>query len=242
MFPETEVAHLAKLLGYKKFERLCKLERADPARLATAVQSCTTTAHSLFFAPGWMYEISPYGFSVHRFWNKSDIHITQNYLVAFPNLDEKFLRTFFTGLEFIIFKLCHIVIENNRHGYHFETTATRHRIKKLKPHLGISKWNEYYALFDDVMFVRDAFAHSFVEIAKIKYKGVPLSQCFGHSYLGRQPRPFPVDNPSIFMDGVMEMFAPIEHLYMSCQLKQFDTNKLFILLDNLLKDRSLDRT
>ena len=103
----------------------------------------------------------------------------------------------------------------------------------------IPDWKRLSALFDGLFFVRDAFAHSFIELEEIKYDGVPLAHCFGDSYLGQTQRDAEARGASIFTDDLTTLFNPIMKLFCEHQLKQIDAKKFHKLCDRLLTTRSL---
>ncbi|MEA2895454.1 MAG: hypothetical protein QOJ84_1069 [Bradyrhizobium sp.] len=148
-----------------------------------------------------------------------------SYLIAFPELDEKFLRQAFTGLELVLYKICHIVLEDQKTDYHWETQKTRQRFRRIRTLLSVEDWKSFERLFDNVFFVRDAFAHSFIQLDEIKYDGVPLSDCFGDSYLGHTRRDGEIHGARIFTDDLTKLFEPIMRLFCEHQLKQIDAKK-----------------
>jgi hypothetical protein len=182
-------------------------------------------------------QITPYGTRLGIVFSRGKIH--ENYLLAHPNLDDKFLRQIFTGFELLLYKLCHIHFHEQSREYQWETEKTRQRIRRLKTVLDVSSWLDYTEGFDEIFFVRDAFAHSFIEIENIKYRGIPLSECFGNSYLGDSMRGAAADGARIFMDDVTILFEPIMNVFKTIQLRQIDERKFAKLCDRLLTSRSL---
>jgi hypothetical protein len=108
-----------------------------------------------------------------------------------------------------LYKLCHIHLHGQSREYQWESKKNRQRIRRLKTVLNVSSWSDYTEGFDEIFFVRDAFVHSFIEIENIKYRGIPLSECFGNSYLGDSMRGAAADGARIFMDDVTILFEPI---------------------------------
>jgi len=78
-----------------------------------------------------------------------------------------------------------------------------------------------------------------MEIEDIKYRGVPLSECFGDSYLGNHMRAAAAYGARIFMDDVRTLFEPIMDAFETVQLKQIDERKFAKLCDRLMTPRSL---
>jgi hypothetical protein len=130
--------------------------------------------YAILFFPGKCFQITPFGMSFAHALSRDDA----SYLIAFPDLDEKFLRQAFTGFELVLYKICHIVLEDQRTDYHWETQKTRQRFRRIRTLLSMEDWTSFERLFDNVFFLRDAFAHSFIQLDEIKYDGVPLSDCF----------------------------------------------------------------
>ena len=227
---------IAEALGYKKLDRLRELgSEKGNAALENFLKASIVEPYAIFFFPSMSFEITPYGMSLGLNLSRQDAI----YLIAYPELNEKFLRQVFTGFELVIYKICHIVLEDQKANYNWEKETTRQRMRRLEPILGLPNWDEFYRIFDDIFFVRDAFAHSFVPLNDIKYNGVPLSQCFGESFLGHTLDDAAQHGARLFTDDLKKLFEPIINLFCQHQLKQIDAQKFYKLCDRLLMSRSL---
>jgi hypothetical protein len=227
---------IAEALGYKKLQRLRHAgEKVDSDVLLDMIKSSIVDPYAILFFHGRCYQITPYGVNFAHALSRND----RNYLIAFPDLNEKFLREVFTGFELVLYKICHIVLEDQKAEYHWETQKTRKRFKRLRTLLAMQDWKDFERLFDNIFFVRDAFAHSFVSLEDIKYDDVPLRDCFGDSYLGHTRRESEVHGARIFTDDLTKLFEPIIKLFCEHQLKQIDARKLHKLCDRLLMQRSM---
>jgi hypothetical protein len=193
--------------------------------------------HVILFFPGKCFQITPFGASFAL--TMTTMGSDNNYLLTFPELDERFFRQVFTGFEFVVFKVCHIVLEEQKADYHWETEKTRQRIRRLQPLLNISDWDNYFQLFDEIFYVRDGFAHSFTPLDRLKYKGVPLSECFGKSFNDIDRRAAEQFGAGIFTDDLAKVFDPVMNLFTQHQLKQIDSLKFEKFCDKLLTPRSL---
>jgi hypothetical protein len=223
---------VADALGYDKIARLRRDVGNHESRvLLSVLESSMNNTNSLFFFPGKFYEISPFGTKLTHFMAKDSIYIS-NYIIAYPSLDEKFLRTLFTGIELLAFKLCHLLLENQKRGYHFETERFRARVRRMRGFLGITNWEHYLEICDEILFTRDAFAHSFLDIRDITYRDVPLRHCFDR---------LSNFNGKAFMEDVRLFVDPIHRVFSQHQLMQVDTDKLFRSCDQLIKRRTLAR-
>ena len=105
--------------------------------------------------------------------------------------------------------------------------------------VSVGNWREYVELFDEIFYVRDAFAHSFIDIENVKYRHVRLVDCFGNLYLGVSMRDAENHGARIFMEDVAALFAPIIRVFETIQLKQIDEKKFAKLCDRLMMSRSL---
>jgi hypothetical protein len=227
---------IAEALGYKKLDRLRKLDsKISSAALEDFFKTSIVEPYAIFFFPSMSFEITPFGMSIGINLSRQDAI----YLIAYPELSEKFLRQVFTGFELVIYKICHIVLEDQKANYSWEKETTRQRMRRLESILGLSNWDEFYGIFDDIFFVRDAFAHSFVPLENIKYNGVPLRECFGESYRGHTLDDATQYGARLFTDDLKRLFEPIINLFCQHQLKQIDAQKFFKLCDRLLMERSL---
>jgi hypothetical protein len=235
---KQDLLMIAEALGYRKIERLRNAEeKISNELLLDVLKASISEPYAILFFPGKCFQITPFGMSFAH--AASLLRACDNYLIAFPDLEEKFLRQAFTGFELLLYKTCHIVLEKSRPDYHFETEKTRQRIVRLQSVLSLADWEPYARLFDEIFFVRDAFAHSFIPLADIKYAGVPLSECFGSSFIGHTRRNAEAYGRRIFMDDLDKLYAPIMDLFREHQLKQVDAEKFHKLCDRLLMARSL---
>jgi hypothetical protein len=233
-----ELIQIAEALGYSKIERFKVFSKTlTPEAVNDILKSSISEPYAILFFTSKMMQITPFGTRLGIVFSHGKIN--ENYLVAHPELDDKFLRQIFTGFEFILYKLCHIHFHGQSRDYQWETEKTRQRIRKLETVLTVASWANYLELFDEIFFVRDAFAHSFVEIEEIKYRGVPLSDCFGDSFRGHSMRDAAAHGARIFMDDVSALFEPIMHVFKTIQLRQIDEVKFAKLCDRLMISRSL---
>jgi hypothetical protein len=230
-----DILMIADALAYKRLDRLRQADTVSDDVLLDILKSSITEPFAILFFPAKCFQITPYGLKFGHILSYRDA----DYLIAFPELDEKFLRQAFTGFEFVIYKICHLVLEDQNPEYRWETQSTRQRFRRLKPILSLSDWNSFYELFDNLFFVRDAFAHSFIELSDIKYDGVRLGDCFGDSHVGHTRRDAETAGARIFTDDLATIFSPIMKLFCEHQLKQIDAKKFHKLCDRLLIKRSL---
>jgi hypothetical protein len=235
----AELIEIAEALKYSKIERLRSFSKnVTPDGVNDIFKASISEPYAIVFLKSKLIQITPYGTRlsiVYSHGKKVD-----NYLLAHPDLTDKFLRQIFTGFELVLYKVCHIHIYEQSREYHWETEKTRQRIRKVKKLVAIDNWQEYLELFDEIFFVRDAFAHSFIDIDDIKYRHVRLADCFGDSYLGRSMRSAAEYGGRIFMDDVAALFAPIMSVFETIQLKQIDERKFAKLCDRLMTSRSLE--
>jgi hypothetical protein len=233
-----DILMIADALAYKKLERLRHMTGGvNDQLLLDILKASIVEPYAILFFPGKCFQITPFGASFASAW--AEARSGDNYLIAFPDLDEKFLRQAFTGFELVVYKVCHLVLENQKIEYQWETQTTRQRIRRLESLLAMPDWKMFSGLFDDIFFVRDAFAHSFIDLKDIKYRGVPLDFCFGDSFLGARRRKAEAQGARIFTDDLTELFDPIMKLFREHQLKQIDAKKFHKLCDRLLMSRSL---
>jgi hypothetical protein len=232
---KEELLTIATGLRYPKLERLEDwADNADHQVISDVIKSVIRAPYTILFFPGKCLQITPFGWSFTRFSTRES-----HYLLSQSALDEKFLRQAFTGLELVIYKICHIALEGQRSDYHFETQKLAPRFRRLRPLLNVPNWSDFEGLFDEISFVRNAFAHSFVPVEELLYCGVPLSACFGDSYLGRTSRDAEPLGARIFTDDLTELFSPVMDVFHKHQLEQIDEKKFERLCDRLLMKRSL---
>lgn len=229
------ILEIASALRYSKLERLkATYDRLGDRRLLDALQSCVSGPYAILFFPGQCLQLTPYGVEF-VYASHDDVH----YLTAFPQLDEKFLRTAFTGFELVLYKLCHIVLEGQRRDYHFERQKTAQRFRRLLDSIGDFDRKRLSFLFDNIFAVRDAFAHSFVPVERLQYRNVELRDCFGETYLGNTRDGGLAVGETSFVQDLRELFVPFISLFIENQLDQLDAEKFSKLCDALLMERSL---
>jgi hypothetical protein len=225
---------VAEALGYDKITRLRRdIDNHNDQILISVLEGSINSTNALFFFPGEFYEISPFGTRITSFISR-DVAYLSSYIISYPTLDEKFLRRLFTGIELLAFKICHLLLEGQKRGYHFESESLRKRVHRMKNILEVPDWERYLGIFDEILFTRDAFAHSFMDIFDITYKGIPLKACFdriSNAAMGG----------TIFMNDVRFFFDPIYRVFSQHQLDQVDKEKLFRSCDQLIKRRTLAR-
>jgi hypothetical protein len=233
---KQDVLSIAEALDYKKLERLRNAgDNVSSDALLGILRSCIVEPYAILFFPGKCFQITPFGMSFTRFLSNKDV----NYLIAHADLNEKFLRQVFTGFELVLYKICHIVLEDQKPEYHWETQKTRARFRRLRDLLVVPDWAEFQCLFDEIFYVRDSFAHSFIPLDEIKYNSVALKDCFGYSYVGRQLSDGKSYGARIFTEDLERLFEPIMKLFYLHQLKQIDAKKFHKLCDRLLMRRSM---
>jgi hypothetical protein len=207
-----ELIEIANALNYSKIERLKAFSKTIMAEAVNDIlKSSISEPYAILFFTSKLMQITPYGTKLGIVFSRGKIN--EDYLLAHPELEDKFLRQIFTGFELLLYKLCHIHLHGQSRDYQWETEKTRQRIRKLETVLTVPSWSDYIEVFDEVFFVRDAFAHLFVEIENIKYRGVPLSECFGDSYRGYSMRGAAAHGARIFMDDVSILFGPIMSVF-----------------------------
>lgn len=116
---------------------------------------------------------------------------------------------------------------------------TKQRIKYIAQHVDGIKGQVLCELFDEIWFVRDSFAHSFVKLENIKYGTEKLNKCFSDNYSGRSSITNRDQDVRIFMVDVRVFVDQLVTLFITHQMEQIDKNKFFRLCDRLLKQRSL---
>jgi hypothetical protein len=229
---------VARELGYPKLERLAAWTNSNFEKANDLIQASVRTERAILFFPGAMFEVSPFG-SIHRYFLLKADARDDNYLLFGPNLDEKYLRRLFTGIELIVFKLYHIACTSSNPNVHFEQFKTKQLLNRLRTILNLQNWAEYIEIFDELFFVRNAFVHPFVGLENITYRGVRLRDCFGDSYLGHS---YDLDSDDVrkFTDDVRAFVKPLIENFCRFQLEQIDKEKLFRLCNSILKARSLN--
>jgi hypothetical protein len=226
---------LAKDLGYKKVAKIEAMETRERYDLLNfALTHSIRGTYAILFKQSSMVQITPYGTNYAISYSQKQ---ARHYLTMHPKLDEKYFREIFTSFEMIIFKICHIFYEDMRHDYTFESQKTSQRLKRLKGLAGFEDWDAYQKLFDEIWYVRDAFAHTFIELNEVCYRQVPLNACFGTTYTGAV-----YDEVEFrFSEDVEKMFDPLLALFMTRQVEQIDSKKFTALCDAALRPRTLGR-
>ena len=231
---------LAKELNYDKVQRLEEILEEKYGELNEIVQSSSKETLSIIFLEGLFLEVTNKNVYCHYFYERNR-RPTIDYITIRPELDEKFLRKVFTGLELILYKICHVILEDQRRSYNFEHQKTTPRFNRLKEHVQVENWLYYREIFGEIISARNYFSHSFIDVEKIPYRGVPLDVCFGRSSKGRRQGFLPSTLGFTFVDDLRFLITPLLNLFSSHQLKQIDREKFFKLCDHLLKSRSLIR-
>jgi hypothetical protein len=221
---------VASELGYKKTDRVIA-SVADYDHAIGIISRAKLGAHALIFnSPTDFFEVSEYGHSI-TLAGVGQNRPNQNHVTRWPELSEAFLRNLFTGTELLAFKACHIIFENQRYDYNWETEKTRIRVKKLLKHIDPSSAADRIADFEEIFYTRDAFAHTFVEIKNIKYKNTPLEYCFSKDSVH--------STDFNFIDDVDVFLKPIFGIFIERQWEQFDKNRFCALCDAEVRTRSL---
>lgn len=139
-------------------------------------------------------------------------------------LTDSDVRDFFTLLEFLVFKLVHISIENNRNDYFFATAddlGCWDRIKQLRTLGYIS--NKEKDILSRLLEVRNKFAHTINSLSHIPYRGYSLNDSF--SKKGRNMIDLGVTY--YFDEDAYRISQKLLDLYQPIQDKQLD--KTFFL-------------
>jgi hypothetical protein len=125
---------IAAALDYDKLPRLQRdLPNYSHDFIVQALNASMNHTNNILFFPGKFYEIGIFGVKFYHFFAKG-IN-PDNYILSFPMLDKKFLRRLFTGIELVVFKLCHLTIEDHRRNYHFRNGAASAKGKKITANL-----------------------------------------------------------------------------------------------------------
>jgi len=247
-------------LQYKKRARISSARNVSEGDFLKILESSIRSESAIFFFDNLFFEIGTYGSSYHTYLPGSDCNggpfdprvprserkgPVSGFLTHDQDIDDKYFRKLFTGIEFIAYKLCHIIEYNFNYEYNFETEKAIARIKKLSKRFcelkcGLDE-QLYISNLNEVWFVRNSFAHSFVDLEIIKYRGVELRRCFGKSCKGRGDIFNEGFCGNIFMNDVHSLLEPLVSLFVYYQLEQIDSNKFFRLCDHRLKEKSLTR-
>jgi hypothetical protein len=203
------------------------------------LQHSITDSFAIFFFPALFYELSTFGARIHH-WMARDQN-DYNFLMHDARLDEKSLRRIFTGIELIVFKLFVLSTEGLSSRYDFESEKTKVRFGKLVRARVLDE--AFRDVFDEVLFTRNAFSHSFLDVGEIAYKTKPLHDCFGVSGVGRvHLNHDQFDNPNdtgVFLFDTKRLTDHLVDRFRAVQFKQIDQEKLFKLCDRLLRERKM---
>jgi hypothetical protein len=153
---------------------------------------------------------------------------------------KKSLRRIFTGIELFLFKLRVLTDTSLGRRYDFESEKVLQRFNKLMNSGIIDR--KFQKTFAEINHTRDAFAHSFLDVEDLNYRGHPLSACFGASYLSSRldRRIFKSSNmDGVFMFDVGEFTDALIAKFCEVQFGQLDVEKLFMLCDRLLRERKM---
>ena len=127
----AELIEIAEALNYSKLERLRLFSKTITPNVANDIlKASISEPYAILFFKAKLMQITPYGtrLSIVYSPHKSE----ENYLLAHPELSDKFLRQIFTGFELVLYKLCHIHLHEQSRDYQWETEKTRQRIRKIR--------------------------------------------------------------------------------------------------------------
>lgn len=190
----------------------------------------------MFLGNGEFYFISPYEtratfFSTRTLYDNS-------FITHHPSLEEKFLRRLFTGIEYLVFKIYHLVVKELDFRYTFEQGRTKARLNAIRDLIGFD--SNYIRTFDAIFRARDAFAHSFIDVNEIKYHGIELNICFGHTHSGRMNEQELPNGSPIFMDDVIEIVMPLDKYFKTIQFEQIEKNKFLSIIQKQMTGHTLE--
>ena len=153
---KVELIEIAEALKYSKIERLkafCKHITGETVN--DILKALIAEPYAILFFDRKLIQITPYGTRLAIVMSHGKSRV--NYLLAHPQLDDKFLRQIFTGFEFVLYKLCHIHLHGQSREYQWETEKTRQRIRRVKTVITVANWAEYTELFDEIFFCKRRF-------------------------------------------------------------------------------------
>jgi hypothetical protein len=108
---EEELRQIGRALGYKKIERVISAAEDKNFEVGSEIlRHSIRDNYAILFINSTTIQISPYGFNLSVAFPKGSI---ENNITKHPKLDEKFLRTVFTGFELILYKTCCIVFTHS---------------------------------------------------------------------------------------------------------------------------------
>jgi hypothetical protein len=230
---------LSPLLSELEYPRLKKWNESSQGRQTDVLQllrSSIKGSFAIFCLHATFFEISTFATKIHHWMTeKPDDY---NFLTHSLSLDEKGLRGLFTGIELLLYKLD--VLSRDVPGERFEGGKTIKRFNSLVKSNVLP--GELKQLFDEVMFTRDSFAHSFLDVREITYYGVPLGSSFGTGRLSehidenRFPNP---DVPRVFTHDVRQFTDQLIAKFRPVQFQQLDKEKLFDLCDRTIQKRKM---
>ncbi|WP_439522222.1 hypothetical protein [Marivita sp.] len=111
--------------------------------------------------------------TIHHFFDHGTMP-RSNFLGDTSSLTTTYLRRVFTFFEYVVFYLCKYPNRVFDHSYNEQSEQYAERLRHLKETGKIRK--DVEATLRSLKQTRDQFAHSFVEIGDLTYKGIPLSE------------------------------------------------------------------
>lgn len=170
-------------------------------------------------------------------------HTTQGRIIKNRNalmttsfsLSDSNMRHFFVLLEFLVFKLVHIIIKNCDHNYKHDEYDQEElfggRIKQLKKASIIT--NREKNILYHLKEVRNKFAHSVNSLEYIYYRDNSLRDSFGASGSCRLPyvKHFFVDDAFLITTKLIKSFTEV-------QRDQFDKKEFILAIERLKRDLS----
>jgi hypothetical protein len=226
-------------LGYPQLQRWNASAQGRPDEALALLRNSINSSFAIFCLPAQFLEISTFATKIHHWMTeKPDDY---NFLTHSLSLDEQGLRRLFTGIELLVYKLNVLTGTTPRERRErFEGGKTKIRFKRLVERKVLP--GEVKELFDEVMFTRNAYAHSFLDVREITYYEVPLASCFGTGWLAehidenRFPSP---DAPRVFTHDVRQLTDQLIGKFRPIQFQQLDKEKLFDLCDRKIQRRKM---
>jgi hypothetical protein len=235
---------LDPLLKEARFGALRELHEADIKDKDTIVRDIIHSScrfdESIFFYDGKFFQFSQFGFSMRFFGSKNvDKESKANFLITGFDLNEKSLRNLFTGIEFILYKLVQLAVEPRPHRYNIEKERLSVRFAKLRNSGFLQSVDR--DVFDEIVFCRNAFSHSFVEIDAIEYFDIQLALSFDHAKWLSNFQRFGHDEDErperFFSHDVRDVTNIMINEFRPIQYKQMDVDKLHMLLKKIIPRR-----
>lgn len=146
---KAELIEIAEALKYSKIDRLKAFSKnITDETVNDILKASISEPYAILFFSTKLLQITPYGTRLAIVMSRGKGRV--NYLLAHPQLDDKFLRQIFSGFEFVLYKLCHIHLHGQNREYQWETEKTRQRIRSLETVINVANWAEYTELFDEI--------------------------------------------------------------------------------------------